>query len=111
MNASQTIADSIPFAIPILSIATAVPLVAQKVPRNWWYGFRTRKTLSDDGIWYRANYLGGLNLLYAGILTLLINSVLAMTLNHLAATLIGSAVVAIAMGTAMAISLGQLRRL
>lgn len=71
----------IPFVLPILTIVTALPLVMQKVPPNWWYGFRTRRTLSDPDIWYRANYLGGIGLLYAGIISLTINLCLAVTMS------------------------------
>lgn len=42
-------------AIHALFIAISLPLFFRKVPRNVVYGFRTRKTLSDDEIWYEAN--------------------------------------------------------
>jgi hypothetical protein len=43
----------------------AIPLVLRKVPRNVAYGYRTRKTLSDDFIWYEANAHFGRGLLVA----------------------------------------------
>jgi hypothetical protein len=55
-----------PFAIPaLLLFLVAVPLVAGLIPRNRLYGFRTKKTLSDEGIWYRVNRLAGLAVMIA----------------------------------------------
>jgi hypothetical protein len=49
-----------PFAFPALLLSLAsLPLVFGVIPRNRFYGFRTRTTLSDDGIWYRVNRLAG----------------------------------------------------
>ena len=101
----------IPFGIPILSIIVAIPLAMQKVPPNLWYGFRTRKTLSDRSIWYRANYLGGVNMLYAGIIALAINAALSVLRDPTLMMLIRSAIVAITMGIAMVYSMRQFRDL
>jgi len=38
-----------------LLILVAIPLALRKVPRNVAYGFRTRATLADDGVWFAAN--------------------------------------------------------
>jgi uncharacterized membrane protein len=55
-----------PFAIPaLLLFVVAVPLVLGLIPRNRLYGFRTAKTLSDDGIWYRVNRLAGFAVMIA----------------------------------------------
>ena len=55
-----------PFAIPaLLLFLVSAPLVAGLIPRNRLYGFRTAKTLSDDGIWYRVNRLAGLAVMIA----------------------------------------------
>lgn len=55
-----------PFAIPaLLLFVVAVPLVLGLIPRNRFYGFRTAKTLSDDGIWYRVNRLAGFAVMIA----------------------------------------------
>jgi uncharacterized membrane protein len=57
-----------PFAIPaLLLFVVAVPLVLGLIPRNRLYGFRTAKTLSDDGIWYRVNRLAGFAVMIAGV--------------------------------------------
>jgi uncharacterized membrane protein len=57
-------------AAPLVIVALAIPLIAQKVPPNVWYGFRTRKTLSSPEIWYPANRRSGIYLLAAGLVTL-----------------------------------------
>ncbi len=36
-------------------VALAVPLILGRVPPNRIYGYRTRATLSDERIWYKAN--------------------------------------------------------
>lgn len=47
-----------PFAIPeLLLFIVAVPLVLGLMPRNRFYGVRTRKSLSDERIWYPLNRL------------------------------------------------------
>jgi len=61
----------------LLLIAIAVPMVKRKVPRNPIYGFRTRKTLSRDDIWYKANEYSGRTLIVVGIVTVLTALVLA----------------------------------
>jgi uncharacterized membrane protein len=56
-----------PFAVPaVLMIIVAIPLAIGVVPRNRWYGIRTAQTLSDDGVWYRANKFGGISILISG---------------------------------------------
>jgi len=52
--------------IGILIIILSIPMILQKVKPNAWYGFRTRKTQSDEGIWYPANQYAGRALLFAG---------------------------------------------
>jgi uncharacterized membrane protein len=55
-----------PFAIPsLLLFFVAVPLVLGVIPRNRFYGVRTLKTLSDDGVWYPANRLAGATIMAA----------------------------------------------
>ena len=58
------------FGLPLLLIPLAIPMMLERVRPNWWYGFRTRKTLSDEGIWYKANAYAGSALLLAGVVTL-----------------------------------------
>ncbi len=66
-----------PFAIPaLLFLVMALPLVLRLVPRNRFYGIRTRQALSDDGCWYEANRRGGLGVMLAGLIYLAVASVL-----------------------------------
>lgn len=54
--------------VGILLVVLSIPLILKKIPPNPIYGFRTKKTLSDKQIWYKANHYGGLQLFYAGLI-------------------------------------------
>ncbi len=62
-----------PILIPvgILFIILSVPVILKMVKPNHWYGFRTPKTLSNEGIWYKANYVFGWDLAGAGAVIIL----------------------------------------
>lgn len=47
-------------------VALGIPLKQGAVPPNCWYGFRTRKTLSDKEIWYPINRIMGIDTIRAG---------------------------------------------
>lgn len=51
----------------LLLIALAIPMLLRRVKPNQWYGFRTRKTLGDERIWYASNAYAGKRLLIFGI--------------------------------------------
>lgn len=51
--------------IPGAMIGLSIPLILRMVPRNHFYGFRTAKTLSDDGIWYELNQGSGWDMVFA----------------------------------------------
>jgi uncharacterized membrane protein len=53
----------------LLMALIAIPLAKRKVPRNVFYGYRTRSTLADDATWYAANAHFGRGLLIASLLT------------------------------------------
>ena len=55
--------------VPVLTIALSIPMVLGKIPPNRFYGFRTRKTLSNPEVWYRANRLAGIDLIVASLAT------------------------------------------
>lgn len=57
--------------LPIINILVSLPLVLKLVPLNRWYGFRTRKTMSNEDVWYEANYKGGVGLIVASVIALL----------------------------------------
>lgn len=49
--------------LPALFVAVACPLILGKVPPNPWYGMRTRRTMSSQALWYKANRMGGIYLI------------------------------------------------
>ena len=64
-----------PFAIPaILLLTVGLPLVLGVIPRNRLYGFRTKKTLLDDGIWYDVNRFAGVAIVIASLVYLVVAS-------------------------------------
>ena len=52
--------------VGLVFIGLAIPHIKEKIPPNKWCGFRTKKTLSDKEIWYKANKYMGKELLKAG---------------------------------------------
>ena len=38
---------------------------------NHWYGFRTRRTLADERVWYAVNRVSGQDMILSGVLILL----------------------------------------
>lgn len=58
------------FIVPLVMLALAIPLIRGKIPRNYFYGFRTRRTLSSDRVWYPANRASGIALAAAGLVWL-----------------------------------------
>ncbi len=57
-------------------VVISIPLIFEKVPPNRWYGFRTKKTLSNREIWYKINKYTGKDIFIAGIILLLASPVL-----------------------------------
>jgi uncharacterized membrane protein len=54
------------FLVPCAVILVAtIPLALGVVPPNRFYGFRTRKSLSDPKLWFRANRFAGCALFIA----------------------------------------------
>ena len=48
------------FLVPCVIIAVAsIPIMLNLVPPNRLYGFRTRQTLADRELWFRANHFAG----------------------------------------------------
>jgi len=48
-----------------LFVFVSLPLVFRWVPRNFFYGYRTRATLGSDVVWYEANAYFGWRFLIA----------------------------------------------
>ncbi|MCI0523789.1 MAG: SdpI family protein [Acidobacteria bacterium] len=55
-------------AAGVVFMIISVPFILEMIPPNTLSGFRTSKTLSDEGIWYAANRVMGYDLLIAGAL-------------------------------------------
>jgi uncharacterized membrane protein len=54
------------FLVPCVMIAlVSIPLMLNIVPPNRVYGFRTRRTLADPVVWFRANRFAGTALFIA----------------------------------------------
>ncbi len=39
----------------LLLVGLSIPLLLRRIKPNYWYGFRVRKTLGDERIWYESN--------------------------------------------------------
>lgn len=48
-----------------------IGLLLPKMPRNRWFGVRTKATLADDATWKRANRTGSWAFAFAGIITVM----------------------------------------
>jgi len=68
--------------LPIVSILISLPLVLKLVPPNRWYGFRTRKTMSNADIWYEANYKGAVGLIVASVIALVARAIIMQTFER-----------------------------
>jgi uncharacterized membrane protein len=55
------------YILPGLAVVLGIPMALRLIPPNRFYGYRTRKTLSSEDIWYRANRGFGWSLVIAGI--------------------------------------------
>ena len=62
-----------PFFIPAVLFAfLSTPLILGLIPPNRFYGFRTRRTLLDQGVWYASNLFGGWCFLASSLIYLLV---------------------------------------
>lgn len=67
------------FVVGALFVGLGIPLMLGRIRPNIWYGFRTRKTLSNDEIWYSINQVTGKDMMWVGaILTVVSLVVMAM---------------------------------
>lgn len=53
----------------LVLIGLSIPLIQRRIKPNYWYGFRTRRTLDSPAIWYDVNAHAGKRLLVSGIIT------------------------------------------
>lgn len=98
------------FLVPLVLLALAIPLIRQKIPRNYFYGFRTPRTLSSDLIWYQVNRVGGIALACASIVWLLAGLIVPLTMSPEEAHGRVPVVGLIAMGVALVVSFVALWR-
>ncbi len=60
-----------PFMVPaVLFLILSVPIAFGWVPRNRWYGMRTRRTLANDLVWYASNRFCGIALIASSVVYL-----------------------------------------
>lgn len=69
--------------IGLLLALLGLPLKHEKVPPNWFYGFRTPKTLSDRRIWYAVNRVAGIDMIRVGVVITASSLVLLALRNRL----------------------------
>jgi uncharacterized membrane protein len=53
--------------IGVVFVVLGLPLKHEKIPPNWFYGFRTPKTLSSKEIWYPINRVAGIDMIRTGV--------------------------------------------
>jgi|JRYG01.1.fsa_nt_gb uncharacterized membrane protein len=61
------------FGLGLLLTVAGFPMALGRVKRNAFYGFRTRKTLSSDHVWYLANRYSGRRLILAGAVIMVLS--------------------------------------
>ena len=97
--------------LPLVMIAVSIPLVMGVVPPNWFYGFRTAKTMSDPQIWYQANRHAGANLIAAGVWAMVLCSVIVRCVGQATANILLPLVLLVMVLGSAAASLLQLRKM
>ena len=61
----------------------SIPLIFKKIKPNYFYGFKTKKTLENKEIWYKANKFLGITLYITAIIILLSSMFLYFFLNKI----------------------------
>ena len=54
-----------------IEIILGIPLLLEKIKPNWFYGFRTPKTMSNKEIWYKANKYAARDLIIIGCIAVI----------------------------------------
>ncbi len=93
----------------IIIAGVSLPLVFRKIPPNGFYGFRTPRTVSDQNIWYQANWFAGWALLLAALVIEIIASVIPRGGLHDQGA--GLSVIMVPVAIAVAASFGYLSRI
>lgn len=99
-------------AFGLLMIGLALPLRAEKVKPNIWYGFRVRATLENPALWYAVNKHAALRLLWTGVAMIMSAIVFAFIPNLTVDTyaLLCLAVFAVVFGVGVAQSVRYMRQ-
>ena len=53
--------------IGLLFVVLGIPLKQGRIPPNYFYGFRTPRTLRDEKVWYPANRVLGIDMIRGGV--------------------------------------------
>lgn len=102
------------FVAGLVLVIVGAPLLRGWIPRNRWAGFRVRRTLSNDRIWYEANRVAGRDVMIAGAVvmtTAVVSALLAQQIPGLPLEKINKAVLFGALFIAAAHSFIALRRM
>jgi uncharacterized membrane protein len=102
------------FILGMVFVALGVPLVQRRIPRNRWYGFRVRKTLATDAVWYAANEVAGRDMIWAGTIVAIValaSMGLAGTAEPATVAMVNLGVFAVAMVAASVHSFQAVKRL
>ena len=54
-----------------MEVILGMPLLLEKIKPNWFYGFRTPKTMSNKEIWYKSNKYLGRDFIIIGIILII----------------------------------------
>ena len=104
----------------LLIMGIAIPMVMEKIKPNMLYGFRTKKTLSDEKIWYASNKYAGKVMIWCGAVMVIISAVVMMldrftsafvSVSEGAAVIIWSAVCMIPIVVMVILSMAYLKKL
>ncbi len=109
MHNPPELAAFLTILLPIVNILISLPLVMRIVPQNRLYGFRTRRTLSDERVWYEANYIGGKYLIIASVLALIARAVIFEFLDTAIAPFVSMGVLLVLITLSLIASMAQLR--
>lgn len=72
MEISSTVGMMLLLGVISLSMMViTLPMIERRVKPNLWYGFRTRKTLNDERLWYDVNAYAGRRLFVVGMINTL----------------------------------------
>ena len=104
----------IPMILCFVFIILSIPLILQKVRPNCFYGVRTRKTMSDETVWYKANKFFGCGMLISSLFSLVVLIVAVLipdVVSVIVVNNLGVIVVVLPMGILLIISFFYFRKL